>query len=44
MFIEVLELTLLVSDDPFAIKHIFASLSPFDDELEEETSLSCQAM
>jgi len=27
-----------------AIKHKFASLSPFDDELEEEISLSCQAM
>jgi len=34
---EVLELTLLVSDSPFAIKPRFASSSAFDDELEEES-------
>jgi len=40
----VLELTLLVSDPPFAIRHRFSSSSSLDGELEEETSLSCQAM
>jgi len=41
---EVLELTLLVFYSSFAIKHRLASSSSFDDELEDEPSLSCQAM
>jgi len=41
---EVLELTLLVFYSFFGIKHRLASSSFFDDELEDESSLSCQAM
>jgi len=43
-FTKVLELTLLVSESSFSIKHRLASSSSFDDELEDESSLSCQAM
>jgi len=40
----VLELTLLVFGPSFAIKHRLTSSSSFDDELEDDSSLSCQDM
>jgi len=40
----VLELTVLVSESSLVIKHILASSSSFDEELEAESSLSYQAM